>query len=407
VNHALNSSVLVGEGDTDESERSFLRITLVEVPSSMAARTKTNGYATPEGTAKYSARFPSSAAGHFRRAQNLLLSSIGIGTYLGNPDEETDRRYTEAVVRTVELGANVIDTAANYRFQRSERSIGAALKFLAEREFARDEIVLCTKGGYLPFDGAPPRDVRQYVEENFIGPGIVTWADIAGGAHCMAPRYLENQLDQSLRNLNLSCIDVYYIHNPESQLSAVPPAEFWKRLRAAFEFLEEAVAQGKIRDYGVATWNGFRADPNAPGYHSLEMMSEAAQDIAGAEHHFRFIQLPVNLAMPEALFFQNQKLREQFVTVLEAASALGVSVVASASILQGQVARGLPEAIRAPLGSLATDAQTGIQFVRSAPGVSTALIGMSRVPHVEENLQLVEVEPARAEDLLSVFDQEE
>jgi len=81
--------------------------------------------------------------------------------------------------------------------------------------------------------------------------------------------------------------------------------------------------------------------------------------------------------------------------------------MASASILQGQISRGLPEAIRDPLGSLATDAQTGIQFVRSAPGITTALVGMSSVAHVEENLQLVNVPPAEAEDFLRVFDQEE
>jgi aryl-alcohol dehydrogenase-like predicted oxidoreductase len=366
-----------------------------------------NGWATADGTAKYCGRFPKAAAAHFRRAQNLSLSSIGIGTYLGNADEDTDRRYAEAVARAVELGANVIDTAANYRFQRSERSIGTALSELSSRGFRREEIVTCTKGGYLPFDGAPPRDVRQYVEDNFIETGIAGWGEIAGGAHCMSPRYLESQLNQSLRNMDLSCVDVYYVHNPESQLSAVSQDEFWKRLRAAFEFLEQNVSEGKIRNYGVATWNGFRAEPGAREYHSLERMTEVARDLAGETHHFRFIQLPVNLAMPEALFFQNQNLGEKYVSAAEAASALGITVIASGSILQGQVARGLPEAIRASLGSLATDAQTGIQFVRSAPGITTALIGMSRVTHVQENLQLVEIEPVREEDLMSIFQQEE
>src|SRR5713101_4721804 len=367
-----------------------------------------NGWASLEGTARYRERFREVAAeGHFRKSQDLWFSSIGVGTYLGEADEETDKRYIEAIVRAVELGANVIDTAANYRFQRSERSIGAALQDLAERGFAREEIVVCTKGGYLPFDGAPPRDVRQYVEDTFVKTGIASLADIAGGAHCMTPRYLQSQLSQSLANMGLACVDVYYVHNPESQLSAVSAEEFWKRLRAAFEFLEQSVANGKIRNYGVATWNGFRAEPDAHGYHSLEQMSDIAKEVAGVEHHFRFIQLPFNLAMPEALFFQNQKLGDEYVSVLEAARALGVTVMASASILQGQVSRGLPEAIREPLGSLATDAQTGIQFVRSAPGITTALVGMSRVAHVEENLQLLSVAQAREEDLISVFDQEE
>jgi aryl-alcohol dehydrogenase-like predicted oxidoreductase len=359
------------------------------------------------GTARYRARFKEAAEGHFRQAQDLWMSSIGVGTYLGQPDEQTDRRYTEAVVRAVELGINVIDTAANYRFQRSERSIGAALTELQGRGFTRDELVICTKGGYLPFDGAPPDDVRQYVEDNFIKTGIASWADIAGGSHCMTPRYLENQLEHSLRNMDLDCVDVYYVHNPESQLSAVSSEEFLRRLRAAFEFLEQSVAQGKIRNYGVATWSGFRVEPNAGGYHSLEQMVEVARDIAGDSHHFRFIQLPVNLAMPEALFLQNQKVGDEWMTVIDAAHKLGVTVIASGSILQGQVARGLPEAIRQALGSLATDAQTGIQFVRSAPGVTTALVGMSNVAHVAENLELVRVAPAAPSTVMGLFEQEE
>src|SRR6266404_9706711 len=278
------------------------------------------GWATLEGTARYRERFREVAAkGYFRQQQDLWLSSIGAGTYLGDADNPTDARYAEAVTLAIESGANVIDTAANYRFQRSERSIGKALLGVNEQGFARDEIVICTKGGYLPFDGAPPRDVRQYIEETFVKPGIAGFTDIAGGAHCMTPRYLESQLSQSLANMGLDCVDVYYVHNPESQLTEVSAAEFWKRLRAAFEFLEQCVANGKLRNYGVATWNGFRAEPDSGGYHSLERIVEAARDVGGADHHFRFIQLPVNLAMPEALFFQNQKLGDEFVSVLQAA----------------------------------------------------------------------------------------
>jgi aryl-alcohol dehydrogenase-like predicted oxidoreductase len=366
-----------------------------------------DGWATLEGTARYRERFREIAADdHFRKQQDLWLSSIGVGTYLGEADDETDARYAESVARAAELGANVVDTAANYRFQRSERSIGGALRELSSQGFARDEIVSCTKGGYLPFDGELPRDVRQYVEETFVKPGIASFADIAGGAHCMAPRYLENQLRQSLANMNLSCVDVYYVHNPESQLPSVSAEEFWKRLRAAFEFLEQSVANGEIRNYGVATWNGFRAEPDAREYHSLERMAEIAKELSGDGHHFRFIQLPFNLAMPEALFFQNQKLGDEYVSVLEAADKLGITAIASGSLLQGQVARGLPEAIRDPLGSLATDAQTGIQFVRSAPGITTALVGMSQRAHVEENLHLVGVLRSDPDDLISVFDQE-
>ena len=360
--------------------------------------------ATAQGTARYRERFPDAAEDHFRERQQLWLSSIGIGTYLGNADERTDRAYADAVVRAVELGANVIDTAANYRFQRSERSIGNALRELIEAKgFSRDELIICTKGGYLPFDGAPPRDVRRYVEETFVKPGIAGFEDFVGGSHCMTPSYLQNQLDQSLRNMNLDCVDVYYIHNPESQLGHVSEEEFYARLRAAFAQLEENRAQGKLKFYGVATWNGFRVPSQSTGYHSLPRMVSLAREVGGEAHGFRFVQLPFNLAMPEALTMANQLVDGQPVSLLEAAAQFDISVISSASMFQGRVAQGLPDDLRETLGSLPSDAQTAIQFVRSAPGITTALVGMSQRAHVEENLQLVSVAPVATEQFMQLF----
>jgi aryl-alcohol dehydrogenase-like predicted oxidoreductase len=363
-----------------------------------------SGCATREGTTHYLNRFKDHAApGHFRIQQDLYLSSIGIGTYLGNADQQTDQSYAEALALTVKMGGNVIDSAANYRFQRSERSIGAALRTLInDQGFTRDELVLCTKGGYLPFDGAPPRDIRRYIDETFVQPGIAALADIAGGSHCMTPAYLDNQLSQSLRNMDVECVDVYYVHNPESQLGVVDSEEFEKRLRAAFEFLEQARAAKKLKLYGVATWNGFRVPRDSGQYHSLTRMVELAKATAGESHGFRFIQLPFNLAMPEALTLQNQIVNGEAVSTIEAARALGLTVVASASILQGRVARGLPDELRRNLGSL-PDAQAAIQFVRSAPGITTALVGMSHTEHVEENFQLSRIEPMGVRDFVNLF----
>lgn len=300
----------------------------------------------------------------------LALSSIGIGTYLGGADEVTDLSYTRAIVRAVQLGVNVIDTAANYRFQRSERSIGAALKILAnEHGIAREKLIICTKGGYLPFDGAPPRSVAEYVNETFVKPGIASFEDFVGGSHCMTPSYLQSQIDQSLRNMGLECVDVYYIHNPESQLPYVSEEEFYARLKQAFERLEENRRQGKLVHYGVATWNGFRTPPNSGQHHSLVRMVELAREVGGEQHGFHFIQLPINMMMPEALAIGNEMIDGEAVPVIEAARRLGVTVVASASLLQGRI-----------------DPQSAIEFLSGVGGVTTALIGMSRVEHVEENL---------------------
>jgi aryl-alcohol dehydrogenase-like predicted oxidoreductase len=219
----------------------------------------------------------------------------------------------------------------------------------------------------------------------------------------MTPRYLRNQLEQSLRNMNLTCVDVYYIHNPESQLGQVSEKEFYSRLRNAFESLEQARATGALKFYGVATWNGFRVPLGSSGYHSLDRMVTMAREFGGESHGFRFIQLPFNLAMPEALTLSNQLLGSHQVSTLEAASALGVTVVSSASIFQGRVAQGLPKDLRETLGSLPSDAQSAIQFVRSAPGICTALVGMSTIEHVEENLRLTTVEPLAREQLMQLF----
>jgi len=369
------------------------------------------GHATTEGTARYRERFAGSLAEkHFRFEQGLWLSSIGLGTYLGEADEETDRSYTDAVTRAARLGANLIDTAANYRHQRSERSIGAALELLAgPGGHAREELVVCTKGGYLAFDGEAPgsqEERRRYVSETFVRPGLAAPEEIVGG-HCMAPRYLEHQVAQSLRNMRLETVDVYYVHNPESQLQHVAPEEFERRLRAAFEQLERERAAGRLRFYGAATWNGFRAEAGSRSHHSLERMVELAREAGGDAHGFRFVQLPFNLAMPEALTQANHTYQGAEVSVLEAARAFGVTVVASASLSQGRVARGLPEHVREALGGQATDAQTALQFVRSTPGITTALVGMSSREHVEENLRLAAAEPSSAEEYSRLFTFEE
>jgi aryl-alcohol dehydrogenase-like predicted oxidoreductase len=359
-------------------------------------------HSTPQGTAHYHDRFAHRAPDHFRREQGLTLSSIGIGTYLGNADDETDLGYANAIVRAVTRGVNVIDTAANYRFQRSERAIGHALKTLAGDGFSRDELLICTKGGYLPFDGAPPRNVGEYVAETFVNPGIASFDDIVG-SHCMTPKYLQNQLDQSLRNMGLEQVDVYYIHNPESQLDHVSETEFYHRIRLGFETLEENRRQGKLQFYGIATWNGFREAAGSGRHHSLVRIFEIAREVGNESHGFRFIQLPFNLAMPEAITLANESIDGDPMTVVEAAKALGVTVMASGSMLQGRVARGIPEPVKRALGSLPTDAQTAIQFVRSAPGITTALVGMSRVEHVDENLQLVDVPPLDEKQLAALF----
>ena len=364
------------------------------------------GYATPQGTAAYRERFPAaSQAGHFRQQQGLWMSSVGIGTYLGEPDEPTDQAYTTAVTRALERGANFIDTAINYRFQRSERSIGAALAALAAQGYIRrQEVVVCTKAGFLTPDGTVPGDPRRYFQETYLEPGIFRAEDIAAGVHCMAPRYLADQLDRSLRNLGLECIDVFYLHNPETQLSEVPRQEFLRRLRLAFALLERKVGEGKIQWYGTATWSGYRQPSGLRDYLWLEEAALAAREVAGEQHHFRFLQLPFNLAMPEAFTTHNQPLGGRASSLLDTARELGITVVASASLLQASLAAGLPAIVGQVLDGLESDAQRALQFVRSAPGIGVALVGMKNTAHVEENLRVSQVPPVPPAQFRKLFE---
>jgi aryl-alcohol dehydrogenase-like predicted oxidoreductase len=332
------------------------------------------------------------------------VSSVGLGTYLGNEDAGTDALYRDAVVRAVELGCNVVDSAINYRHQRSERAVGGALGALVRLgRAARDEVLVATKGGFLPFDGEYPSNPRAYIQETFIRPGIIRPGDLVASCHCMAPAYLRHELARSQRNLGLDCMDIYYLHNPEIQLQEVSRDEFSKRLRHAFATLEEAVAHGAIRMYGTATWNGYRQPPSARDYLSLSEVVALAREVGGRDHHLKVIQLPHNLGMPEALTRANQLLDGEWVSTLEAASRLGILVMASASIMQGQMARNLPPLVGDSLAGLTTDAQRAIQFVRSTPGLGVALVGMKQIAHVEENLATAGVSPARPEELNRLF----
>ena len=140
------------------------------------------GYATSVGTDRYRRRFESKFPGHFRQFQGRWRSSIGIGTYLGEPTAACDALYRETVAEALESGINVIDTAVNYRHQRSERAIGQALTMMiSSGRIQRDEVLIATKGGFLTFDGTEPDDPSEYFQRTFIDPGFLRPEDVVAG----------------------------------------------------------------------------------------------------------------------------------------------------------------------------------------------------------------------------------
>jgi len=351
------------------------------------------GRATAAGTSRYGARVAAKLASDFLRPlprDGVLVSSIGLGSYLGECDDADDIRYADTAHHAIATGINFLDTAINYRCQRSERSFGKALSRAVRMETAsRDEIVVCTKGGYIPLDGTQPssrEEYQEYVKREYLDPGIVRADEIVGGGHCLSPSFLADQIARSRANLGVETIDLYYLHNPEQQLDAIDEAQLQLRLRSAFELLEERCAAGEIAGYGCATWNGLRTPPGERGHLSLAMLVKLERDVAGDGHHFQAVQLPVKLALAIAVPTPTQRIDDRPLTVLEAASELGVAVVASATLLQAKLASKLPQQMREALPGFSSDAQRAIAFVRGLPIIASALVGMRSAGHIRENL---------------------
>ena len=362
------------------------------------------GRATPEGTARFARRSPA-APGHFRDAGGLQLSSIGLGTYLGDEDDATDRGFEESIGIALGLGIDVLDTAVNYRGQRSERAVGRAVAAaIGSGAFARDEIFVSTKGGFLPYDAQEPGAPEEQVRAAYFDTGILSAPDVAAGCHAIAPQFLGEMIERSRRNLGLATIDLYYLHNPETQLQTVPRDAFAGRLRRAVEVLERAVQEGRIAAWGVATWDALRVPPSHPAHLSLTEIAAAARDVAGELHHFAAVQAPINLAMPQAIAYPSQRSRGKTVPLAAAAANAGVALFASASILQGRlVGVDLPPEVDALFSGVPAGAPRALQLPRSAAGVTSALGGVSDGRHASETFGLARFPPADPAEVARLF----
>ena len=342
------------------------------------------GYATSAETKIYSEKFLTE---NYNLFQNLHLSNVGMGTYLGEPNSQTDEMIIEAVKKSILSGVNVIDTAINYRAQKSERNIGKALsELIDENLIKREQIFVCTKNGYVTNDGDIQEDFMEYVMRELGKPGIVKEGDISSGYHCMTVPYLKDQLERSLKNLDLECIDLMYLHNAVEGHPEMSKSDFLKNLKKIFEFYEIKRKEGKIRFYGMATWECFRATSDNAMFLSLEDVVKLAQDVGGSDHGFRFIQLPFNLHFDQAMMLKNQTVNDKEKSILDSSLELGIGVFTSVPLMQGKL---LEWAKSKPIFADTSPSVGLLQFIRSTPGVLSPLIGQKSSQHVDENLEIM------------------
>ncbi|MFQ5940879.1 MAG: aldo/keto reductase [Nitrososphaerales archaeon] len=351
-----------------------------------------HGFASEEGTARFKEKYEKSVAeGHFRSVNGLNLTSVGMGTYLGEADDTTDQMVTDAVKLSIQSGAiNVIDTAINYRSQKSERCIGKALDEVLELgEIRRDEIFVSTKNGYITNDADVPMEFWTYIQNMLIKTGIIKADDISSGYHCMTIPYLADHLERSRKNLGLDCIDLMYLHNAvEGQVQDVGIIKFIQMLKEVFQFYEEKRKEGKIRYYGMATWNCFRVHKDDREYLNLKNVVNIAKQVGGDQNGFRFVQLPFNMVMGEALTEKNQEVNGETISFLDAAKKLDVGVFTSVPFLQGRLLDNntIPKFSNIDLPSLRC-----LQFVRSTGAIP--LVGHKSTEHVLENIEIAKISP--------------
>jgi aryl-alcohol dehydrogenase-like predicted oxidoreductase len=282
------------------------------------------GKATVDGTIRHG-QFHSKVAYQPLFPGGPVVSQAGFGTYRTINGFEV---HEQALHYALKQGINLIDTSSNYGDGEAERLIGKVItQAIGYGELRREELIVISKGGYI--QGGNLDLVQQRKQAGNPFPNVVKYAE--GLDHCIHPEFLADQITRSLERLQMDCIDGYLLHNPEYYLMWAskwqrPVAEsrqiYYQRIQLAFAYLEEEVSQGRIQWYGISS-NTFPSAARDLAFTSLETAWEIANSIS-ANHHFRIIQLPMNLMETGAVTEKNQSRKR---SVLEFAREKGLGVL--------------------------------------------------------------------------------
>lgn len=282
------------------------------------------GFCTKEGTQNYIEKNNFNNNFYKSLSNDIKISSIGIGTYKGSANQSGDKNWHASILSGVNKGFNLIDTAAKYRRQKSEIIIGKCIKTLKKNfNIGRESLFISTKGGLIGYPNNSSSDYLDSLTRQFqINPN-----DIYIKEFCMTPDFIRNQIEQSRDRLKLDTIDCYYLHNPETLFQYKEQDEAYLILESVFNVLEESIEEGKIKNYGLASWNGLRRRRENKFFLDVKRLLKIAYKINGQSHGFRFIQIPLSIGMPYIL--KKGYLKE--------ISELGLNIFTSASAYEGRL----------------------------------------------------------------------
>jgi len=282
----------------------------------------------------------------------------------------------------------------------SEREIGEALsEMIRAGEIKREEVIIASKAGFIPLDFPFPENPYGWIQENLITTGLAEKEEIIIDQHCMTPAYLRWSCEQSLENLGLKTIDIFFLHNPETQLGYVDQEIFYARVEAAFELFEVLRSENNIVAYGIAAWNGFLYEEDHMEYISLAKVVEIARRVGGENHGFKYLQSPFNLAKPHAYSYANQQCEDgNYYPLMRACAEFDLSLLGSSPLLQKNLFK---RPFAPKIGELMktnelSDVASALQFARSA-GAMTAIFGAVTPSHVIDNTVLAYLPGATSE----------
>jgi len=354
--------------------------------------------ATKEDTYNFAKKF-SHYKDFYIQSNELIFSKLGLGTFNKEPYKEENYvfHYIEGVKEAIKSGINLIDTASNYRYGQSEKEIGIALKELFDEGYSREELIICSKGGFIQLSFPFPENPYSWIDENIINKDLATKQDIELDQHCMSPDFLEWSCKKSLQNMQIDSFDIYYLHNPEMQMLKLGKKEFYKQIEKIFKRFEKLAKQGLFKYYGIAVWNGFISQDNEKI--ELEKLVECAKKAGGKDHRFKYIQTPFNMAKTSVFTHFTQTVNDEACTLINAAHKLGIGVISSSSLLQMNLFK---KSFSPEIGvvlddsmTLKNDIQLALQFVRSTPGIISSLFG-SKVPiHIKQNCEISKVKAVK------------
>ncbi len=369
------------------------------------------GSATRSGTHAYAASFGGRCGeGHYSDFLNehLKLSSLGLGTYPGAASDAADEEIARIVERALAGGINVIDTAVHYRYGRALAAIREGLARARAVGVAREQVFVAVKGGFVLLPEGEPESFDSWFDAHIAARGLGTRDDLTG-RHVLSPAHIDWQLEAAREALGLDTLDAFIVDQPEVHIARLGKERVNRRLAEVFERLERAVAQNRLRCYGISTFDGLRAETDAPVFQSIasllglaERAARQASRDAAAGHHLRIVQCPFNPAMTEAFTrFSQATGHGNVASTLQAAHQLRVYVMASHVLGKGRFAEEDP--LAAALPGLAGPAQRALQFARSTPGIGTALAGVSTAAHLDDLLAVAAAAPLARSEYLKLY----